>query len=74
MERLETELLEEPLVLATLVTVLEAHTDLETSLLAFDWVFQVLDSVFALETHFRDAVTGRHQMIVVDELKSVYNI
>lgn len=69
MTRLEAELLEEPLVLSTLVTVLKAHTNLETSLLAFDWIFQVLHAVFAFETHFWDAVTCRHQMVVVDELK-----
>lgn len=66
---LEAELLEEPLVLAALVSVLEAHSDLEASLLAFDWVFQVLHSVFALETNFWDAVASWHQVVVVDELK-----
>lgn len=66
---LEAELLEEPLVLAALVFVLEAHSDLETGLLAFDWIFQVLDAVFAFETHFWDAVAGWHQMVVVDQLK-----
>lgn len=66
---LETELLEEPLVLSALVSVFEAHADLETCLLAFDWVFQVLNSVFAFETDFWNAVTGWHQVIVVDELK-----
>lgn len=66
---LEAELLEEPLVLATLVSVLETHTDLETCLLTLDWVFQVLHAVFALETHFWNTVTSGHQVIVVDKLK-----
>lgn len=67
---LEAELLEEPLVLATLVSVLEAHTNLETSLLTLDWVFKVLDAIFAFKTHFWNAVASGHQMVVVDELKS----
>jgi hypothetical protein len=66
---LETKLLEEPLVLAALVFVFEAHADLEAGLLAFDWVFQVLHSVFALETDFWDAVASGHEMVVVHELK-----
>lgn len=66
---LEAELLEEPLILSALVSVLEAHSDLETGLLAFDWVFKVFHSVFALETDFWDAVTSWHQVIVVHQLQ-----
>jgi hypothetical protein len=66
---LKAELLEEPLVLSALVSVFEAHADLETGLLALDGIFQVLDAVFALKTDFWDAVTGWHQMVVVDELE-----
>lgn len=66
---LEAELLEEPLILSALVSVLEAHSDLETGLLAFDWVFKVFHSVFAFETDFWDAVTSWHQVIVVHQLQ-----
>ena len=66
---LEAELLEEPLILSALVSVFKAHTDLETCLLAFNWVLQVLHAVFTLEANFWNAVTSWHQMIVVDELK-----
>lgn len=71
MDHLESELLEEPFVLAGLVTVFESHTDGEASLLPLDWVLQVLHSVFAFEADFGDAVSGRHQVVVVDELKRV---
>jgi hypothetical protein len=66
---LKAKLLEEPLVLSTLVAVFKSHADLEACLLAFDGIFKVLDTVFAFKTYFRDTVTGWHQMIVVDKLK-----
>jgi hypothetical protein len=65
---LESQLGEEPLVLAALVAVLEAHSDLEACLLAFNWVLQVLHAVLAVEGHFWHAVTCWHEVIVVDEL------
>lgn len=68
-ECLETQLLEEPLVLAALVTIFETHSDLETGLLALDWVFQVLHAIFVIQTNFWNAVTCWHQVIVVHELK-----
>lgn len=67
--QLKAELLEKPFILSALVSVLEAHTDLETGLLAFNGIFKVLHAVLALETHFWDAVTSWHEVIVVHELK-----
>lgn len=66
---LESQFGEEPLVLAALVAILEAHANLEAGLLSLDWVFEVLNAEFAVECDFWHAVASRHQMVVVDELK-----
>jgi hypothetical protein len=66
---LEPQLLEEPLVLSGLVPFLELGSDDETSLLLLHRVLQhLLVQVGLVETDV-DGVTGRHQVIVVDDLK-----
>lgn len=64
---LEAQLLEEPLVLAGLVALLEFDAGLETMGLPLNGVLQVLGRNF-LELNV-DTVSGGHQMVVVQQLK-----
>lgn len=72
---LETQFAEEPLVLAGLVFLLELHTGLETVGLPLDGVLQILDGDL-LERDVRNAVAGRHQVVVVQDLNNTtkYNL
>lgn len=65
---LESQLLEEPLVLAGLVTFLELDADLEAGLLALDWILQVLGGIFRVQADVRNAVPSGHQVVVVQHL------
>lgn len=64
---LETQLAEEPLVLAGLVLLLELDARLETVRLPLDGVLQVLGG-HLVEGDVRHAVAGGHQMVVVQDL------
>lgn len=65
---LESQLLEEPFVLAGLVTFFELNTDLEASLLTLNRILQVLGGIFVIEAHVRNAVASGHQVVVVQHL------
>jgi len=65
---LETQLLEEPLVLALLVHRLELDAGLETVRLALNGILQILGRQL-LEANVVRCVAGRHQMIVVQALQ-----
>lgn len=65
---LEPKLLEEPFVPPTLVSLLKAHSRVETQLLALGGVFQVLcTELLKAEVY---GITCGHQVIVVDHLKN----
>jgi len=68
MDSLETQLLEEPLVLALLVDGLELDAGLEAVRLALDGILQVLGRQL-LETDVVRGVAGGHQMVVVQALQ-----
>ncbi len=66
---LEAQLLEKPFVLAGLVAFLELCPDCEACLLLLHGVFQYLLVKVSLVEADVDGVTGRHQVVVVDDLK-----
>ena len=66
---LEPQLLEEPLVLAGLVALLELGPHLESSLLLLHWIFQsFLVKVGLIEPNVH-SVAGGHHVVVVNNLK-----
>ena len=73
-ENLEPQLLEEPLVLARLVALLKLGSDEETSLLFLHWILEDLLVKVGLVKANVDGVTGRHHVVVVDDLKQEENV
>lgn len=65
--KLESQLLEEPLVLSSAISLLKLHADLKTGLLALDGIFQVLGGVF-VHCNVWHAVSGGHQMVTESKL------
>ena len=68
-EHLEPQLLEEPLVLAGLVSLLEFCSDEEPGLLLLHGVLEHLLVKVGLVEADVDGVAGWHQVVVVDDLK-----
>jgi hypothetical protein len=69
---LESQLLEEPLVFAGLVALLELGPDGETGLLLLHGIFQdLLVQVGFVEGNV-DRVASWHQVVVIDDLKTIF--